>query len=139
MKYTLTFDETPITFQADENDEQTITRIISDLVTREGFVNLEAEDVKAMLDDAPQVVASEATASGENRCSDAALEALKDIDHAKAFILSMTTGPEVSLMEMAAAAEALTAKTDPEAQIIWGHIIDESLGENVRVSIIAAK
>ena len=110
-----------------------------DLLTKEGFVKIDADDVKNVVDGAGRVVAGEGTASGVKRCSDAALQALKDIDNAKAFILNITTSPEFSLGEMTEATEVLLEKSDPEAQIIWGHVIDESLGDSVKVSIIAAK
>ena len=139
MKHTLTFDGTDITFEAEEKDVETITRVIMDLLTKEGFVNIDADDVKNVVDGAGRVVAGEGTASGETRCKDAALQAMKDIDDAKAFILNVTTSPEISLGEIIEATEVLMEKADPEAQIIWGHIIDESLGDSVRVSIIAAK
>ena len=139
MKHTLTFDGTDITFEAEEKDVETVTRVIMDILTKEGFVMIDADDVKNVVDGAGRVVAGEGTASGVKRCSDAALQAMKDIDDAKAFILNVTTSPGISLGEIIEATEVLMEKADPEAQIIWGHIIDESLGDSVRVSIIAAK
>ena len=138
MKHTLTFDGKDITFEAEEKDIPAITRIITGLVTMEGFVNIDVDDVRAAIEGAENVVVGEGTASGQDRARNAALEAVKDIKGANSFLVNITTGPEISLMEISEAADVIMESADPEAQVIWGHIIDEAMGDSVKVSIIAA-
>ena len=138
MKYTLNFDGQDITFNAQEKDAQAITRIITDLLTLEGFVNLDVEDVKAIVDGAENVGAGEGTASGENRCSDAATQAVKDIKGAKKLLVSVMSGVDVTLTELTDAAMAVQEAADPDAELIWGHVIDEAMGDAVKVSVVAA-
>ena len=138
MTYTLTFDGQDISFNAQEKDAETIKKIITDLLTGSGFVNLEAEDVKAIVDGEENVVAGEGTASGENRCSDAAHEAVKNLKGAKKLLVAVTSGLDVALSELMGAAVAVEESADPEAELIWGHVIDEAVGDAVKVSVVAA-
>ena len=137
MKHTLTFEGKDITFEAEEKDIPAITRIMTGLVTMEGFVNIDVDDVRAAIEGAENVVVGEGTDSGDDRARVAALEAVKDIKGANSFLINITTGPEISLMEMSEAANVIQEAGDPEAQVIWGHVIDEAMGDNVRVSVIA--
>ncbi|MBQ7219650.1 MAG: hypothetical protein IJS28_01575 [Synergistaceae bacterium] len=139
MKHTLTFDGTEISFEAPEADAQAITRVITDLIEKEGFINIDADDVKSVVEEAENVFAGEGTGSGKNRCSDAALEAVKGIKGAKKILLAITTGPEITLAEMTEAAIAIEEASEPDAAVIWGHVIDEAMGDDVKVSIVAAK
>ncbi len=101
-------------------------------------MNLEAEDVKAIVDGAENVVAGEGTASGENRCSDAAHEAVKNLKGAKKLLAAVTSGLEITLAELTGAAMAVTEAADSDAELIWGHVIDEAMGDAVKVSVVAA-
>ena len=139
MKHTLTFDGTEISFEAYEADAPTITKVITDLIEKEGFINIDADDVKSVVDGADRVFAGEGIGSGENRCADAALEAVKGIKGATRLLLAITTGPEITLGEMTEAAIAIEESSEPGASVIWGHVIDEAMGDDVRVSIVAAK
>ena len=138
MKYTVNFDGQEIAFNAQDKDAEAIKRIITDLITGEGFVNIEADDVKEIVDGAENLVAGEGTASGENRCSDAAHEAVKNIKGAKKLLVAVTTGPDIALAEMMGAAMAVQEASDPDAELVWGHVIDEAMGDAVKVSVVAA-
>ena len=138
MKYTVNFDGQDIAFSAQEKDSEAIKRIITDLLTHEGFVNLYIDDVKAIVDGEENIAASVGTASGENRCSDAANEAVKNIKGAKKLLVSVTSGPEITLAEMIPAAMAVQEAYDSDAELIWGHVIDEAMGDAVKVSVVAA-
>ena len=137
MRHVLTFDGQEIAFDAQEKDAEIIKRIITDLMTCTGFVNLDLDDVKEIVDGAENVVAGEGTASGENRCADAAREAVKNIYGVNRLLVEVKSGPEVTLMELADAAEMVHETVDPTATLIWGHVIDEAVGDAVSVSVIA--
>ena len=137
MKYTLNFDGQEITFNAQEKDADTIKKIITDLMTGSGFVKLDIDDVKAIVDGAENVIAGEGTASGKNRCGDAAREAVKNLKSAKKLLVSVTTGLEITLAEMMGAATAVEEVSDPDAELVWGHVIDEAVGDAVKVSVVA--
>ena len=107
-------------------------------MTSTGFVNLDPEDVKAIVDGAENVAVGEGTASGENRCSDAAREAVRNLKGAKRLLVSVASGPEIGLAEMAGAAGAVQEAVDEDSELIWGHVIDEAMGDAVRVSVVAA-
>ena len=138
MKHTLTFDGQEIAFNAQEKDAEAIKKIITGLLEGMGFVSLEADDVKAIVDGAENVIAGEGTASGENRCADAAHEAVKDIKGAKKLLVCITSGPDIALAEMTSAATAVMEASDPDAELVWGHVIDEAMGDAVKVSVVVA-
>ena len=138
MKYTVNFDGQEIAFNAQEKDSEAIKRIITDLITGEGFVNIEADDVKEIVDGAENLIAGEGTASGENRCADAANEAVKNLKGAKKLLVCITSGPDIALAEMTSAAMAVMEVSDPDAELVWGHVIDEAIGDAVKVSVAAA-
>ena len=138
MKYTLNFDGQEITFNAQEKDAELIKKIITDLLASTGFVNLDPEDVKATVDGAENVAAGEGTASGENRCSDAAREAVRNLKGANRLLVCVASGPEIALAEMSGAAAAVQEVADDDTELIWGHVIDEAMGDAVRVSVAAA-
>lgn len=138
MKHTLTFDGQDITFDVQDGSAEAVTRIATDLLKKEGFVNLDFGDVKAILDGAENVTASEGTASGTDRCKLAAQEAAKGIKGAKRLMIEVKTSPEITLFEMSDAANVLMETCDEDAQVIWGHVIDEALGDSVKVSVAAA-
>ena len=119
-------------------DAETIKKIITGLIEGTGFVNIEPDDVKAIVDGAENVAAGEGTASGENRCADAANEAVKNIKGAKKLLVCITSGPDIALAEMTSAAMAVMEVSDPDAELVWGHVIDEAMGDAVKVSVAAA-
>ena len=138
MTHTLKIDGDVFTFNASsEDDAKLISSVITDLTTKQGFVNLDAQDVHAIIDGAENLIAAQSTASGENRAEKSALEVAKNIKNAKSLLLEIETGDEVTLVEMAQAAEIIEKIADPDAQVIWGHVINQEHGENFTVKIIA--
>lgn len=138
MTHTVKIDDDVFTFNASsDEDAKLISSIITDLVTKSGFVNLEAQDIHAIIDGADKLIAAQSTTSGENRSKRAALEVSKDIINAKNLLLEIETGDDIMLAEMAEAAMIIETVADHDAQVIWGHVINEELGENFTVKIIA--
>ncbi|MBN2559034.1 MAG: cell division protein FtsZ, partial [Clostridia bacterium] len=82
-------------------------------------------------------------ASGEDRCSEAAKQAIHSplletsIDGAKKVLINITGGPDLGLLEVDAAANMIYEAADPNANIIWGAAIDENMGDEVMVTVIA--
>lgn len=115
-----------------------ITEAISDIITKFGFVNLDIEDVKEIFRDAGTVYYGAGTAKSAGVAALKASEMCGDITNAKGFLLSIISGAEFPLSEMTEAAHVIEGNADPDAQIIWGHVIDDNMSGNVRVSVFAA-
>ena len=115
-----------------------ITESISDLVTKFGFVNIEIEDVKEIFRDAGTVYYGAGTAKSGGVAALKASEMCGDITNAKRVLISIISGAEFPLSEMTEAAHVIEGNADPDAQIIWGHVIDDNMSGNVRVSVFAA-
>ena len=116
---------------------------ITDLITVPGLVNLDFADVRTIMRDAGSALMGIGAASGENRSSEAARIAVSSpllessIEGATGILLNFTGGPEVGLFEVNEAAEVVTGAADASANIIFGAVIDESMGDEVRVTVIA--
>ncbi len=121
-----------------EDSSRIITEAISDIITKFGFVNLDIEDVKEIFRDAGTVYYGAGTAKSAGVAALKASEMCGDITNAKGFLLSIISGAEFPLSEMTEAAHVIEGNADPDAQIIWGHVIDENMSGNVRVSVFAA-
>lgn len=119
------------------------TQGITDLITVPGLINLDFADVRAIMKDAGSAMMGIGVASGENRAVEAAQEAISSrllessIDGADRVLLSVTGGSDLGLLEVTEAAEVVSNAVDPEANIIFGSVIDDSLGDQVRVTVIA--
>ena len=117
---------------------------ISDLITIPGLVNLDFADVKAIMKDAGTALMGIGEATGDDRAMRAAEAAISSplleasIDGAHGVLLSFQSGENFSLTEMNNASKLVQEAADPSANIIFGHIIDDSLGDLVRVTVIAA-
>ncbi len=117
---------------------------ISDLITIPGLVNLDFADVKAIMKDAGTALMGIGAASGDDRAMRATENAISSplleasIDGAHGVLLSFQAGADFSMKEMSAAARLVKESVDPNANIIVGTIIDEALGDEVRVTVIAA-
>ena len=120
------------------NDESEITSGISDLITKMGFVNLDIEDITEILKGAGTVYYGIGTAEDLITAAKMAVKMCEGISGAKRILLNITTGTEIMLSEMSEAAHVIEMNADPNAQIIWGHVINEDIGDNVRVTIFAA-
>ena len=117
---------------------------ISDLITIPGLVNLDFADVKAVMKDAGTALMGIGSATGEDRAMRATENAISSpllearIDGAHGVLLSFQAGQNFSLREMDRASKLVKESVDPSANIIVGQIIDEALGDEVRVTVIAA-
>ncbi len=116
---------------------------ITDLITVPGIVNLDFADVRTIMRDAGSALMGIGTASGENRAAEAARTAVSSpllelsVDGATGILLNITGGTELGLFEVNEAAEVVTSAADSNANVIFGAVIDESLGDEVRVTVIA--
>jgi cell division protein FtsZ len=116
---------------------------ITDLITVPGLVNLDFADVRTIMRDAGSALMGIGAASGENRAAEAARTAVSSpllessIEGATGILLNITGGPEVGLFEVNEAAEVVTGAADQSANIIFGAVIDEAMGDQVRVTVIA--
>jgi cell division protein FtsZ len=116
---------------------------ITDLITIPGLVNLDFADVRTIMRGAGSALMGIGTASGENRATEAAQAAVSSplleasIEGATGILLNVTGGKEIGLFEVNEAAEVVTAASDQNANVIFGAVIDESLSDEVRVTVIA--
>ncbi len=116
---------------------------ISDLITIPGLINLDFADVKTIMAETGSALMGIGQASGENRAADAARKAISSplletsIEGAKGVLLNITGGSNLTLMEVNEASEIVGEAADQEANIIFGAVIDESLKDDLRVTVIA--
>lgn len=121
-----------------EDSSRGIIEAVSDLVTKTGFVNIDIEDVNEILRNAGTVYFGAGTAEDSRTAAKIACEMCGNVSGAKRFLVNITTGTEIMLSDMSDAAHVIEMKADPEAHVIWGHVMDDDLGGNVRVSVLAA-
>lgn len=117
---------------------------ISDLILYEGLVNVDFADVKAVMSEMGMAMMGSGEGSGENRAVEAAEKAISSplledisIHGARGILINVTAGPDVTLQEINEAAELVHSEAHEDANIIWGMVIDESMGGMVRVTVIA--
>ena len=116
---------------------------ITDLITVPGIVNLDFADVRTIMRDAGSALMGIGAASGENRAAEAARTAVssplleQSIDGATGILLNVTGGPDLGLFEVNEAAEVVTGAADQNANVIFGAVIDDAVGDEVRVTVIA--
>jgi cell division protein FtsZ len=116
---------------------------ITDLITVPGLVNLDFADVRTIMREAGSALMGIGSASGEGRAAEAARVAVSSpllessIEGATGILLNVTAGPDVGLFEVNEAAEVVTAAADANAMVIFGAVIDSSMGDEVRVTVIA--
>ncbi len=116
---------------------------ISDLITKPGVINLDFADVKTVMKEAGSALMAIGHGSGETRCIDAAQQAIEspllemNIQGATGVLYNITGGTGLTLLETSEAAEVIRAAVDEEAEIIYGTSIDPSLGDGVRITLIA--
>ena len=116
---------------------------ITDLITVPGIVNLDFADVRTIMRDAGSALMGIGTSTGENRAGEAARTAVSSpllessIEGATGILLNVTGGPDIGLFEVNEAAEVVTGAADQNANVIFGAVIDESLDDEVRVTVIA--
>ena len=116
---------------------------ITDLITEPGLVNLDFADVRTIMRDAGSALMGIGRASGENRAAEAARIAVSSplleasIEGATGILLNITGGSDIGLFEVNEAAEVVTGAADQNANVIFGAVIDNSLQEEVQVTVIA--
>jgi cell division protein FtsZ len=116
---------------------------ITDLITEPGLVNLDFADVRTIMRDAGSALMGIGRASGENRAAEAARIAVSSplleasIEGATGILLNITGGSDIGLFEVNEAAEVVTGAADQNANVIFGAVIDDSLREEVQVTVIA--
>lgn len=116
---------------------------ISELITEHGLVNLDFADVRTIMKDAGSALMGIGRASGENRATIAAQQAIESplievsIDGARGVLLSVIGGYDLSMAEINEAAELVTASISPDANIIWGAAIRPELEDEVIVTVVA--
>jgi cell division protein FtsZ len=116
---------------------------ITDLITIPGLVNLDFADVRTIMSEAGSALMGIGIAGGENRATEAARSAVSSpllessIEGATGILLNVTGGPDIGLFEVNEAAQVVTSAADQNANVIFGAVIDESLDDEVRVTVIA--
>ena len=117
---------------------------ITDLITTPGLINLDFADVRTVMKDAGSALMGIGKARGEERALEAAKLAISSplleasIDGARGVLLMLAGGSDLGLFEVNEAADVITHAAHPEANIIFGAVIDDSLGDEVKVTVIAA-
>jgi cell division protein FtsZ len=115
---------------------------ITDLITIPGLINLDFADVRTIMQDAGSALMGIGTASGENRCGDAAKAAIssplleESVEGATGVLLSIQGGSDLGLFEINEAAQLVANSAAADANIIFGAVIDESMADEVRVTVI---
>src|SRR5437879_2891114 len=116
---------------------------ITDLITVPGLINLDFADVRTIMREAGSALMGIGMAGGENRAAEAARAAVssplleESVDGATGILLNISGGRDLGLFEVNEAAEIVTSAADKNSNIIFGSVIDDSMGEDVRVTVIA--
>ncbi len=117
---------------------------ISDLILMPGFVNLDFADVKTTMSKAGEAIMGIGVASGENRAAEAAERAIShpllediSISGAKGVLMNITCSSDLTMEEMAEASERIYNEVGDDADIIWGAVIEDTLGDEMRITVIA--
>jgi len=116
---------------------------ISDLIQIPGLINLDFADVKTIMTNQGEALMGIGEGTGENRAADAAKMAINSplletsIDGAKGILLNISGSSELGIFEVNEAAQIISDAADPDANIIFGSVIDESLGDKVQVTVVA--
>jgi cell division protein FtsZ len=116
---------------------------ISDLVTLPGLINLDFADVRTIMSDAGNALLGIGMGVGENRATEAAMQAVSSplletsMEGARSILLSITGGANLSLWEVNEAAKAVSEAAHPDANIIFGAMVDEKLDDQVWVTVVA--
>ena len=143
---TVSAEKTPLleTFKKADNVLLHAVQGISDLINIRGLINLDFADIRTVMANKGMALMGTGRASGENRAIEAATNAISSpllenvsIDGAMGIIINVTGGPDLSLYEVNEASTLITEAADENAEIIFGAVIDETLTDEVRVTVIA--
>ena len=116
---------------------------ITDLITVPGVINLDFADVRTIMRESGTALMGIGTAAGENRAAEAARAAISSpllessVEGATGILLNITGGGDLGLFEVNDAAEIVASAADQNANIIFGAVVDEQLGDHIRVTVIA--
>jgi len=116
---------------------------IADLITQSGLINVDFADVKTIMTDSGSALMGIGESSGENRASIAARSAVSSplleisINGAKGILYNIIGGPDMTMTEVADASQIIASAADPDANIIFGAMIDENMGSKIKISVIA--
>lgn len=116
---------------------------ISELITVPGLINVDFADVKTIMSDTGSALMGIGIGTGENRAMDAAKEAISsplldlDVEGARGILFTITGGSTLGMQEVAEAAKVVTGSADEDARVIFGAVIDEAMGEDVRITVVA--
>jgi cell division protein FtsZ len=130
-------------FKLADNVLKAGVRGVTDLITLPGLINLDFADVKSIIKDAGNAILGEGVASGDNRAIKAAQNAISSpliedsIDGATGILLNISGGPDLKLFEINEAAEIVRNASSQDANIIFGSVIDETMNDRIKVTIIA--
>jgi len=116
---------------------------ISELITEPGLINLDFADVKTIMSEAGSALMAIGRGTGDNRAADAARAAISSplldisMEGARGVLLNITGGPDLTLNEINEAAELIRQAADPEANIIFGAVVDPRMQDEVKLTVIA--
>jgi len=116
---------------------------ISELITVPGLINLDFADVRSIMSEGGSALMAVGKGTGEDRAAEAANNAISSalldvtIDGARGILFNVTGSSDLSLIEVNEAAELIRSKAHPEANIIFGAVIDDQMGEDMRITVIA--
>jgi cell division protein FtsZ len=116
---------------------------ITDLITIPGLINLDFADVRLVMHEAGSALMGVGTGTGENRAVEAAKQAItsplieEKIEGAKGMLLNVTGGEDLGLFEVSEAAQLIASAADSNANIVFGAVVDSTMHEEVRVTVIA--
>jgi cell division protein FtsZ len=116
---------------------------ISEIITNNGIVNVDFADVKRIMRNSGNALMGVGNASGENKAVDAAKSAINSplletsIDGAKGIVFTVTGGASLSMNEVNEAAKVVTESADPNAVIIFGAVIDPTMKDEIKVTVVA--
>jgi cell division protein FtsZ len=139
-------EKTPLLETFKKADEVLLQAVkgISDLINIRGLINLDFADIRTVMSAQGMAIMGTATAEGENRSIEAAMSSISSpllenisIEGATGIIINVTGGPGLSLYEVNEASTLITEAAHEDAEIIFGAVIDEEMGDSVRVTVIA--
>jgi len=116
---------------------------ISDLITIHGLINLDFADIKAIMTDAGSALMGIGRASGDNRAIQAAKQAIDSpllevsVEGAKGVLFNITGGRNMTMHEIDEAAKTITDAVDPDANIIFGAVLDDALDDDIQITVVA--
>ncbi|MBI4993267.1 MAG: cell division protein FtsZ, partial [Candidatus Magasanikbacteria bacterium] len=116
---------------------------ISEVITVPGEINVDFADVRTIMRDTGTALMGIGTGKGDNRAVEAATAAISSpllevsIDGARGILFTVTGGPSLGMQEVTEAAKIITSSADEDAKVIFGAVIDENMGDEIRITVVA--